>query len=55
VKAFGYPLVPALYMVALVGVMVTLLLAKPLTAGTGMALVVIGVPVYWWWSRRAEA
>jgi APA family basic amino acid/polyamine antiporter len=55
VKAFGYPIVPALYMVALVGVMITLLMAKPLTAGTGMAIVLIGVPVYWWWSKRAAA
>ena len=55
VKAFGYPLVPALYMVALVGVMLTLLWAKPLTAGTGLAIVLVGVPVYLWWSKRASA
>jgi APA family basic amino acid/polyamine antiporter len=55
VKAFGYPVVPALYMVALLGVMVTLLWAKPLTAGTGMAIVLIGVPVYAMWSRKAAA
>lgn len=53
VKAFGYPLVPALYMVALVGVMLTLLWAKPLTAGAGLAIVLLGVPVYLWWSKRA--
>src|SRR5690348_11806905 len=53
VKAFGYPIVPGLYMVALVGVMITLLMAKPLTAGTGMAIVLIGVPVYAWWSKKA--
>jgi APA family basic amino acid/polyamine antiporter len=55
VKAFGYPLVPALYMVALAGVMLTLLWAKPLTAGAGLAIVLLGVPVYMWWSRRATA
>ena len=55
VKAFGYPVVPALYMVALVGVMGTLLWAKPLTAGTGLAIVLLGVPVYLWWSRKATA
>jgi APA family basic amino acid/polyamine antiporter len=53
VKAFGYPLVPALYMVALLGVMGTLLWAKPLTAGAGVAIVLLGVPVYLWWSKRA--
>jgi hypothetical protein len=40
-------------MVALVGVMLTLLWAKPLTAGAGLAIVLLGVPVYMWWSRRA--
>jgi APA family basic amino acid/polyamine antiporter len=55
VKAFGYPIVPGLYMVALVGVMITQLWAKPLTAGAGLAIVAIGIPVYLWWSRRATA
>ncbi|HWA40566.1 MAG TPA: hypothetical protein VG712_03085, partial [Gemmatimonadales bacterium] len=55
VKAFGYPIVPGLYMVALVGVMITQLWAKPLTAGAGLAIVLLGVPVYAWWSKRAAA
>lgn len=55
VKAFGYPVVPALYMVALAFVMATLLWAKPLTAGTGLAIVLVGVPVYLWWSKQAAA
>lgn len=55
VKAFGYPVVPALYMVALAFVMATLLWAKPLTAGTGMLLVLIGVPVYMAWRGKATA
>jgi APA family basic amino acid/polyamine antiporter len=53
VKAFGYPFVPGLYMVALLGVMGTLLWAKPLTAGAGVAIVLLGVPVYLWWSKKA--
>ena len=53
VKAFGYPLVPGLYLVALLGVMGTLLWAKPLTAGAGVAIVLLGVPVYLWWSKKA--
>jgi APA family basic amino acid/polyamine antiporter len=52
VKAFGYPIVPGLYMVALVGVMITQLMAKPLTAGAGLAIVAIGIPVYLWWARK---
>src|SRR5208283_2555291 len=51
-KAFGYPLLPLLYIVAATGIMVVLLLYQTQTAGLGMAIVLLGVPVYWLWSRR---
>jgi basic amino acid/polyamine antiporter, APA family len=50
-KAFGYPIVPLLYIVAATGIMVVLLLYRTQTAGAGMGIVLIGLPVYWWWSR----
>jgi basic amino acid/polyamine antiporter, APA family len=52
-KAFGYPIVPLLYIVAATGIMVVLLLYRTQTAGAGMGIVLIGMPVYWWWSRQA--
>ncbi|OLC38257.1 MAG: hypothetical protein AUH28_02625 [Acidobacteria bacterium 13_1_40CM_56_16] len=52
-RAFGYPFVPALYILAAVLIMLVLLLYQTQTAGTGLAIVVIGLPVYWLWSRRA--
>ncbi len=51
-KAFGYPMLPLLYIVAATGIMVVLLLYQTQTAGMGMAIVLLGVPVYWLWSRR---
>ena len=51
-KAFGYPVLPLLYIVAATGIMVVLLLYQTQTAGLGMAIVLLGVPVYWMWSRR---
>jgi APA family basic amino acid/polyamine antiporter len=54
-RAFGYPLVPALYIGAAVAIMLVLLLYQTQTAGKGLEIVLIGVPVYlfWsWWSRR---
>ncbi len=53
-KAFGYPIVPLLYIVAATGIMVVLLLYQTQTAGAGMGIVLIGLPVYWLWSRRAS-
>jgi APA family basic amino acid/polyamine antiporter len=54
-RAFGYPIVPALYVVAAVAIMLVLLLYQTQTAGKGLEIVLIGAPVYllWsWWSRR---
>ncbi|HYW65176.1 MAG TPA: amino acid permease [Candidatus Dormibacteraeota bacterium] len=51
-KAFGYPVLPLLYIVAATGIMVVLLLYQTQTAGLGMVIVLLGVPVYWLWSRR---
>jgi len=53
-KAFGYPLVPLLYIVAATGIMGVLLLYETQTAGMGMVIVLLGVPVYWLWHRRAS-
>jgi APA family basic amino acid/polyamine antiporter len=54
-KAFGYPIVPLLYIVAATGIMVVLLLYRTQTAGAGMGIVLIGLPVYWFWSRQSKA
>jgi APA family basic amino acid/polyamine antiporter len=54
-KAFGYPLVPLLYIVAATGIMVVLLLYETQTAGMGMVIVLLGLPVYWLWHRRSSA
>jgi basic amino acid/polyamine antiporter, APA family len=54
-RAFGYPIVPLLYIVAATGIMVMLLLYRTQTAGAGMGIVLIGLPVYWWWSRVKRA
>ncbi len=54
-RAFGYPFVPMLYVLAAVAIMLVLLLYQTQTAGTGLVIVLIGLPVYWlwvWWSRR---
>ncbi len=57
-RAFGYPFVPMLYVLAAVAIMLVLLLYQTQTAGTGLVIVLIGLPVYWlwvWWSRRSTA
>lgn len=52
-KAFGYPFVPLMYIVAAIIIMLVLLLYQTQTAGGGLLIVLLGLPVYWLWSRRA--
>lgn len=54
VKAFGYPVVPALYVVAVAFLCVVLLIEKPLYTWPGLLIVALGLPVYALW-RRARA
>jgi APA family basic amino acid/polyamine antiporter len=52
-RAFGYPFVPLLYIVAALAIMFVLLLYKTQTTWPGLVIVLLGVPVYLVWSRRA--
>jgi len=51
-KAFGYPIIPALYIVAASAIMLVLLLYQTQTALAGLVIVLLGLPVYWLWSRK---
>jgi APA family basic amino acid/polyamine antiporter len=53
-RAFAYPFVPLLYIVAATVIMVVLLLYQTQTAGGGLIIVLLGLPVYWLWSRHSR-
>jgi APA family basic amino acid/polyamine antiporter len=53
-RAWGYPLVPALYVVATVWLVVSTLLATPGRALAGLGLIALGLPVYAVFARRGE-
>lgn len=46
-KAFGYPVLPAIYVILTSGICLVLLLFQPAYAGAGLILVGLGVPVYY--------
>jgi len=52
-RAFGYPVLPAIYMLATAMLAVILLFATPVQAFSGLVLVLIGIPVFFLW-RKAE-
>jgi|YNPBryunderm2012_1023409.scaffolds.fasta_scaffold01600_3 APA family basic amino acid/polyamine antiporter len=52
-RAWGYPLLPAIY-IALAGLIeILLLLYKPRYTWPGLIIVLLGVPFFWLWRRRA--
>jgi len=57
-KAFGYPVIPALYILAASAIALVLLIYKPATSLPGLVIVLTGIPVYFAWRRpgspRAE-
>ncbi|MGO4821325.1 MULTISPECIES: APC family permease [unclassified Flavobacterium] len=46
-KAFGYPLVPAIYIIVTVGICITLLVYDTFNTGLGLGIVALGIPVYY--------
>ncbi len=51
-KAWGYPVLPALYIVMAAWICIVLLRYKPQYTWPGLVLVLLGIPVYFFWSRR---
>ncbi len=54
-KAFGYPVLPGLYIVMAAWICVVLLRYKPQYTWPGLIIVLLGVPVYLVWKRQGTA
>ncbi|MBC7544852.1 MAG: amino acid permease [Candidatus Sericytochromatia bacterium] len=52
IRVWGYPVMPALYMLGCTVIMINLLIYKPTHTWPGLAIVLSGLPVYWFWQRR---
>jgi APA family basic amino acid/polyamine antiporter len=51
-KAFGYPVVPAFYILLAFLISLDLLIVKPKYTWPGLIIVLLGLPVYWYWHSR---
>jgi APA family basic amino acid/polyamine antiporter len=50
-RAWGYPIVPILFLLVTAWLLINTLLTTPRQALTGLALIALGLPVYAYWSR----
>jgi len=53
-KAFGYPVIPALYVIICIAIAVDLLLFKPGYTWPGLVIVLLGIPVFFLWRAFAK-
>jgi len=53
-RAVGYPILPAIYIVMAVFIDIVLLRYKPQFTWPGLIVVLLGIPVYFAWSRRSQ-
>jgi APA family basic amino acid/polyamine antiporter len=52
-RAWGFPLVPVIFIVASLVIVINQIVREPVEALTGLGIVALGAPVYWWLSRRS--
>ena len=51
-RVWGYPVMPALYVLAAAAIALDLLIVKPTYSWPGAAIVLLGIPVFFLWRRR---
>jgi APA family basic amino acid/polyamine antiporter len=54
-RAFGYPVIPVLYILAACAIMAVLFVYRTNTSFPGLLIVLTGVPVYFLWKRKATS
>lgn len=53
-KAWGYPFVPALYIILAGLFCINLLIEKPMYSFPGLIIVSLGIPVFYYWNKTAK-
>jgi APA family basic amino acid/polyamine antiporter len=53
-KTWGFPIVPAIFIIASTGILLNTLMEKPVEALTGLLLTVLGIPTYYYWNLRLK-
>lgn len=54
-RALGYPVIPLVFLAVTVALLVNTFIAAPRQAFEGVAVLIAGLPFYWWWSRSNRA
>ncbi len=53
-RAFGYPVIPVLYLILALSIMVILFIFKPEYTWPGLIIVIMGIPVFHFWKKKMD-
>lgn len=53
-KVWGYPYVPAIFIIFCIGLFINTIATRPREAAIGVVLILLGIPVYWLLNRKRE-
>lgn len=51
-RTWGYPLTPILFLIVVGYLLINAFVTAPVQAFTGLALILLGLPFYWYWSKQ---
>jgi basic amino acid/polyamine antiporter, APA family len=54
-SVWGYPVLPAVFAIAAFAVVINQVVSDPVSTGKGLGLVLLGLPVYYFWARKGLA
>jgi APA family basic amino acid/polyamine antiporter len=52
-KTWGYPVVPLIFILASAGILFDTLIEKPIESLAGIALTLVGIPLYFYWKHKS--
>jgi len=53
-KTWGYPVVPILFILSLLGIFITMLIEKQAESLAGLGITLLGLPVYYYWNKKRK-
>jgi APA family basic amino acid/polyamine antiporter len=53
-RAWGYPLVPVIFVLVTIALLINTFVAAPYAALRGVVVLLAGLPFYWYWSRQTR-
>ena len=53
-RTLGYPVVPFVFVLVAVWLVINTLLARPVESATGLALIILGLPVFFYFRYRQQ-